>query len=131
MGPIAQRSDVLSQRHHVHAIVRVAPRGFVFSTHGPALPVAGSRTRCSVERFADFDITGALCVFAPGATPRDAVERLSTEIVRAVRLPEVSNGMLRDGFMVIAVGSAQYEEFLRAKLQQVQKLGKATNVKLD
>ena len=81
--------------------------------------------------FADFDITGALGVFAPAATPRDAVERLSTDIVRAVRLPEVSNGMLKDGFMVIAVGSAQYEEFLRAKLQQVQKLGKATNVKLD
>jgi hypothetical protein len=26
--------------------------------------------------------------------------------------------MLKDGFMVIAVGSDQYEEFLRAKLQQ-------------
>ena len=81
--------------------------------------------------FADFDITGALGVFAPGATPKTAVDRLSADILRAVRTPEVSGGMLRDGFAVIPLGAAEYQDFLRIKLQQIQSIGKATHVKLD
>ena len=81
--------------------------------------------------FSDFDITGALGTFAPAATPKAAVDRLSAEILRAVRTPEVSGGMLRDGFAVIPLGSAEYQDFLRIKLQQIQSIGKVTNVKLD
>jgi tripartite-type tricarboxylate transporter receptor subunit TctC len=81
--------------------------------------------------YADFDITGAMGAFVPGATPKEAIERLSVEILRAVQLPEVSGGMLRDGFAVIAMGPAQYQEFLRIKLSGIHELGKATKVKLD
>ena len=61
----------------------------------------------------DFDLAGAMGVFAPAATPKAALERLSTEIMRAVQLPEVKDGMLRDGFAVAPMGSAEYEVFLQ------------------
>jgi len=81
--------------------------------------------------FADFDITGALGVFAPGATPKDAIARFSAEIVKAVALPEVSSGLLRDGYAVVPVGHVQFQEFVLAKFADVQALGKAANMRLD
>lgn len=82
-------------------------------------------------RFADFDITGALGVFAPGATPKDAIALFSAEVVKAVALPEVSLGLLRDGYAVVPVGHVQFQEFVLAKFADVQALGKAANMRLD
>ena len=81
--------------------------------------------------FPDFDITGAMGVFAPGGTPKDAIERLSAEILRAVQLPEVKAGMLRDGFVVAPLGPAEYEAYTRVKMQQIQKIARAAKIKLD
>lgn len=81
--------------------------------------------------FPDFDITGAMGFFAPAGTPKETVERLSAEIVRVVQLPEVKDGMLRDGFIVNPLGPAEYEAFLRAKFQQIQKIVRDANIKVD
>ena len=80
---------------------------------------------------ADFDLSGAMGVFAPAATPKAALDRLNTEIMRALQLPEVKDGMLRDGFVVSPMGPAEYEMFMRDKIQQIQKIAKAANIKLD
>ena len=80
---------------------------------------------------ADFDLSGAMGVFAPAATPKAALDRLNTEIMRALQLPEVKDGMLRDGFVVAPMGPAEYEVFMREKIQQIQKIAKAANIKLD
>lgn len=81
--------------------------------------------------FADFDITGAMGIFAPAATPKEAIDRLSAEIIRAAQLPEVSSGLLRDGFFVAPTGPAEYAAFVRDKMQQIQQIGRAAKVKLD
>lgn len=81
--------------------------------------------------FPDFDITGAMGFFAPAGTPKETVDRLSAEIVRVVQLPEVKEGMLRDGFIVNPLGPAEYDAFLRAKLQQIQKIVRDANIKVD
>ena len=51
--------------------------------------------------------------------------------MRAVQLPEVKEGMLRDGFVVSPIGLAEYEAFMRAKVQQIQKIARAAQIKLD
>jgi len=81
--------------------------------------------------YPDFDLTGAMGVFAPAATPKDAVDRLSAEIMRTVQLPEVSAGMLRDGFSVAPTGPEEYGAFVRAKFQQIQEIGRMAKVRLD
>ena len=80
---------------------------------------------------ADFDLSGAMGVFAPAATPKAALDRLNTEIMRALQLPEVKDGMLRDGFVVAPMGPVEYEVFMRDKIQQIQRIAKAANIKLD
>ena len=79
----------------------------------------------------DFDMSGAMGVFAPAATPKATLDRLNTEIMRVVQLPEVKDGMLRDGFVVAPIGLAEYDAFIRAKVQQIQTIAKAANIKLD
>ncbi len=79
----------------------------------------------------DFDLSGAMGVFAPAATPKAALDRLNAEIMRAVQLPEVKDGMLRDGFAVAPMGPAEYDVFMRDKIQQIQKIAKDANIKMD
>ncbi len=79
----------------------------------------------------DYDITGAMGLFAPAATPKEAIERLSMEFVKAAQNPDVKAGMLKDGFSVIPLGHAEYEVAVRAKVQQIQKIARAANMKVD
>lgn len=79
----------------------------------------------------DFDMSGAMGALAPSATPKAVLERLNSELTRAVQLPEIKEGMLRDGFVVAPIGLAEYEAFMRAKVQQIQKIAKAAQLKID
>src|SRR5262245_51484355 len=81
--------------------------------------------------YKDFDITGAMGVFAPAATPKDALERLNAEVIRVVQLPEVKNGMLRDGFIVAPLGPAEYAAFTRVKMEQIRKIAAAAKIKSE
>lgn len=79
----------------------------------------------------DFDLSGAMGLFAPSATPKPALERFNAEVMRALQLPEVRDGMLRDGFVVSPIGLAEFDAFIRVKVQQIQKIAKAANLKTD
>jgi tripartite-type tricarboxylate transporter receptor subunit TctC len=81
--------------------------------------------------FADFDITGGMGVFAPAATPKETVERLSAEIVRVLQLPEVRAGLVRDGFIVAASGPAEYAAFVRTRMQQIEKIARDAGIRID
>jgi len=81
--------------------------------------------------FADFDISGAMGVFAPAGTPREAIDRLSVEFMRAALLPDVKGGMARDGFVVAPTGPAEYNAFIRAKTEQIRSIAKAAKIKPD
>ena len=82
--------------------------------------------------FPEFDIIGpGMGVFAPAGSPREAIDRLGTEVMRTAQLPEVKASLLRDGFVVAATGPAEYAAFVRVKYEQIQKLGKAAKIRLD
>jgi tripartite-type tricarboxylate transporter receptor subunit TctC len=81
--------------------------------------------------FADFDMSGAMGVFAPAATPKEAINRLGAEIVRVVQLPNVRDSMRRDGFAVQPTGPMEYAAAIESKFHQIQKIGRSANVKLD
>ena len=100
-------------------------------TSGERTPLLKDLPTMIESGYTDFDITGALGIFAPAGTPRDTVARLSAEIARVVLLPEVKDGMARDGYIVKPLGPAEFEAFLRAKLQQIQKIVDEAKIKID
>jgi tripartite-type tricarboxylate transporter receptor subunit TctC len=79
----------------------------------------------------DFDMTGGMGIFAPGASPKEAVERLSSEIVRMLQLPDVREGLIRDGFVVAPVGTNEYQKIVRTRMEQIQRLAREAHIKVD
>ena len=126
---------------HASILISTAPPIVQHIASGKLRPLAvTSRTRTDLLKdvptmiesgFADFDMTGGMGVFAPGATPKETVERLSTEIVRTLQLPEVRAGLIRDGFAVSSMSSSEYAPYVRARMQEIQRIAKEANIKVD
>ena len=81
--------------------------------------------------YADFDLTGAMAIWAPSATPKDAIDRLSIDLMRTLHTPEVKAVALRDGYVVAPIGSAEYGVLVRNMMQHYQKIARAAQIKLD
>ena len=57
-------------------------------------------------------------VVARAVTPTNSIRRMSDEIIRAARLPEVSGGFDRQGLSVAAMGPGEFDAFIRAEIQR-------------
>ncbi|MGZ8198597.1 MAG: Bug family tripartite tricarboxylate transporter substrate binding protein [Burkholderiales bacterium] len=126
---------------HATILFSTAPPIVQHISSGKLRPLAvTSRTRTELLKHVptmiesglpDFDMTGGMGVFAPSASPKEAVERLSAEIVRTLQNPEVRDGLVRDGFTVAPMGTAEYQQYVRTRMQQIQKVAREANIKVD
>jgi tripartite-type tricarboxylate transporter receptor subunit TctC len=60
-----------------------------------------------------FEITGWYGIFAPAATPRDIVGRLSAEMARLLALPDTRATMAKTGTTVLALTSEQFAAHIK------------------
>lgn len=67
----------------------------------------------------------------PAATPKEAVNRLSSEILRALQLPEVKDVITRVGLTPAGLAAGEFETFLRGELQRNEKIARAVGLKID
>ena len=70
-------------------------------------------------------------VLAPAGVPTPIVTRLNTEIVKVLRAPEIVQRLTSDGAEVVAGTSEAFEKTLRAELERLGKMVKATGARLD
>ena len=70
-------------------------------------------------------------LLAPGATPRSIVERLNTEVVRIVRLPEVAQRLRGEGYELPADTPDQFAAVIRAELAKWAPIVRAANLRAD
>src|SRR5438477_6538169 len=77
------------------------------------------------------DIAPIVGVVAPRNTPPDIVKRLNSEIVRAVRDPEVSGKLSGLGLEMIADTPAQFAAFLQSEASRWLPFIRSLNIKLD
>ena len=68
---------------------------------------------------------------APAATPRDAINRLNAEIVRALQLPEVRNALGKLGLSAAGSSAEEFDAFIRAELRRNEKVARASNLRID
>jgi tripartite-type tricarboxylate transporter receptor subunit TctC len=81
--------------------------------------------------FPEFELTGKLGVFARSATPKELVNRLGAEIVRALQAPEVKESLARQGITAAPLGSAEYDAQVRADIPRIQKIVRDAGIKLE
>jgi tripartite-type tricarboxylate transporter receptor subunit TctC len=69
--------------------------------------------------------------FAPGGTPAAIVARLSAEISKAVRSPDISQKIIADDSVPVGNTPAEFEQYVRADYERVGKIVKAVGIKID
>jgi len=80
--------------------------------------------------YAAVNMPGWGALFAPLGTPRPIVDKLSAEMARIVKLPDVASKLLELGFEPAGWGPARLSEFMKEQLALTQKLVSAGRVKL-
>jgi len=68
---------------------------------------------------------------APGATPRETVSRLATEVGRALQLPEVVSGLDKLGLAGAPRTPEQFATFLRDELARNESTARKANIRID
>jgi tripartite-type tricarboxylate transporter receptor subunit TctC len=69
-----------------------------------------------------------LGIFAPAGTPRAVVEKLSSEAIRVVRLPEVSKGLQSRGAEPSLLGPDEFAAFVKKEVEKWAKVVPATGM---
>ncbi|MCC6532100.1 MAG: tripartite tricarboxylate transporter substrate binding protein [Burkholderiales bacterium] len=81
--------------------------------------------------YPEFELTGKLGVFARSAVPKDAIDRLGAEIVRALQLSEVKETLFKQGIDAAPLGPAQFDALIQAEIPRIRKIVQAAGIRLD
>jgi tripartite-type tricarboxylate transporter receptor subunit TctC len=81
--------------------------------------------------FPGFDTSIWFGSVVPAATPKDVVGRLSTEILRALQLPEVKDIVNKVGLDAAGLAAAEFDAFLRNELRNNEKIAREVKLRLD
>jgi tripartite-type tricarboxylate transporter receptor subunit TctC len=89
------------------------------------LPQVPTVDESGVRGYRSFNWNGVL---APAATPSGIVSKLNAEIVRQLRLPEVSERLTGDGWNLVAGTPDEYREFMRDEMKKWARVVKFAGV---
>jgi tripartite-type tricarboxylate transporter receptor subunit TctC len=81
--------------------------------------------------FPDFELTSKLGAFARSATPKELINRLGAEIVRALQIPEVKESLFKQGISATPMGPAEFDAIIRAEIPKIQKIVRDAGIKLE
>jgi tripartite-type tricarboxylate transporter receptor subunit TctC len=81
--------------------------------------------------YAGFDAGNWFGAVVRSGTPKAAIDRLSTEIARAIELPEVRNTLVKHGLSPALMTSGQFNVFLRTESERTGRIVKMLKLKLD
>jgi tripartite-type tricarboxylate transporter receptor subunit TctC len=80
------------------------------------------------ETLPGYAASGWYGLLAPAATPRPVIERLNTEVVRILRMPDVSSRLLGQGAEPIGSSPEEFTAFIRAEIDKWANLVKAAKM---
>jgi tripartite-type tricarboxylate transporter receptor subunit TctC len=70
-------------------------------------------------------------VFAPAGTPKDIIEKLNTEIVKALKTPEMRDKLQALGVEAVGTSSASFTAFVKAEVPKWAKVVKESGAKVE
>ena len=70
-------------------------------------------------------------VCAPGGTPRPIIDRLHSEVVRVLKVPEIRERLLRDGIEPVGSTPEQFSEHIRKEALKWSKIVKDSGARVD
>jgi tripartite-type tricarboxylate transporter receptor subunit TctC len=107
---------------------RVRPLAVTSAQRSPALPDVPT---VNEQGFSGFDDLTWTAVFAPAGTPQDIVNRLNSELNRALSVPDVKERLGQLGLDWKGNTSGEFAAFLRDEVQKWAKAVKDSGAKAD
>jgi len=81
--------------------------------------------------YPDYESALWVGLVAPGATPRDTVARLSTEVGRVLRMPEIVAGLDKLGLAGAPRTPEQFAAFIRDELRRNESTARKANIRVE
>ena len=78
-----------------------------------------------------FESTNWYAFFAPAGTPEAIVSKISQEIARAIRLPDVREFMAREGAEPVGSTPQEFTAFFRSEVSRYAQVIKSANIRLE
>ena len=109
--------------------IRVGSGGVMLPNHAPLIIAEQFGTLASL--YPGFEASNWYAVFAPAKTPPAIVNKLSAEIARTIRLPDVQKFMASEGADPVGSSPQEFAAFFRQEIDRYAKVIKAANIRLD
>lgn len=93
-----------------------------------ALPAIPTVAEAAVPGYYAFAWYG---LFAPANTPVEVTNRLNTEVVKILKVPEIQQRLLAQGAEPVGGSSKEFRDFQLAEMSRWEKVIKAVNIRLD
>jgi tripartite-type tricarboxylate transporter receptor subunit TctC len=83
------------------------------------------------EGITGFDVTNWYGIMAPAGTPRDIVQKMHTDINKAMQVPEVRARLESVGTQLHEESIAEFDAYMKSEVVKYAKLIKETGVRID
>ena len=123
----ASIATVASVVQHILA-GRLRALGMSATRRSSALPEIPTIAEAGVP---GYDMSPWIAVFAPAATPRAIIDRLNTEINRALKLPDVVQNLSTQGLDPWPSSSEEFSVRLKTDFEKYERLIRMTGAKVD
>ena len=90
----------------------------------PDIPAIG-------EALPGFDVRGWYGVLAPAGTPRDIIQRINTEVARAIKEPDARERLYAIGSEPLANTPEEFAAFIRSEIVKWAKVVKAAGIRVE
>jgi tripartite-type tricarboxylate transporter receptor subunit TctC len=107
---------------------RVRPLAITSAKRSPVAPELPTVAETGLP---GFEVIGWFGWLAPAATPRPIVNRLHTEIVRALRLPDVRERLLSQSTEPVGNSPQEFAAFMKSEHAKWAKVIRAANIKIE
>jgi tripartite-type tricarboxylate transporter receptor subunit TctC len=94
-------------------------------------PVAPSVPTLMESGFPDFKVTTWYALWAIKGTPKEIVDRMHQEVVKALQMPDVKNVWEMQGAVAGGQPPAEFAKFIRGEIETWGKVVKQANLKID
>ena len=105
---------------------KLRPLGVTTPQRSPIAPEIPAIAEAGLK---GYDMTNWYGLLAPSATPREVVAKLNAEVVRILKLPELTARLADDGMVVVASTPERFAEFLARETEKFSRVIDAAGIK--
>jgi tripartite-type tricarboxylate transporter receptor subunit TctC len=95
------------------------------------LPELGQVPTFAESGMPGFDVKAWLGFFVPPLTPKEIIDKLSTEIAKIVAMPDIKESLARQGMEPFAAPPDKFAAVIRADIAKWGDIIKTANVKIE